>query len=56
MALITSPLAPSPPKDADFENFGMEATAAYHDVCLLRGIWPGFFSGRHRALPTPRLG
>jgi hypothetical protein len=30
--------------DADFQAFGEGAVAAYHDVCLLRGIWPGFFS------------
>eukprot|EP01043_Picozoa_sp_COSAG02_P045844 COSAG02_NODE_4232_length_5607_cov_1.383805_2_plen_622_part_00 len=30
--------------DTSFAHWTVDDTAAYHDVCLLRGIWPGFFS------------
>lgn len=30
--------------DTSFADWTIDDTAAYHDVCLLRGIWPGFFS------------
>ena len=30
--------------DTSFDSWSRQYTAMYHDICLLRGIWPGFFS------------
>ena len=30
--------------DAPFDDWGLEETRRYHDLCLLRGIWASFFS------------